>query len=102
MTTRILIIMQFVKIKGSAIELLDVMLEKTDEKTKDLVRDVAKNLDIEALHQTLVEFYKLKDDQRAKDKECDDDAETALFRTYHSLVQLEDYGVPKEKIGEGT
>ena len=91
--------MQSVNIKGSAIELLDVMLEKTDEKSEELVRDIVNHLNIGALHQTLVEFYELKNDQRVKDKGYDDEAETGLFRTYHALVHLTDYGVSKEKIG---
>lgn len=94
--------MQSVNIKGSAIELLDVMLEKTDEKSEDLVRDIANNLDIEALHHTLVEFYELKNDQEVKDNGYDDEAEAGLFRTYHALVHLTDYEVSKEKIGESS
>jgi hypothetical protein len=87
--------------KGSSIELLDVMLEETSEKSKDLVRDIADNLDIEALHLTLAEFYELKNDPTVKDKGYDDEAEAGLFRTYHALVHLKDYGVLEEKIGGG-
>lgn len=86
--------------KGSAIELLDVMLEKTSEKSTHLVQDIANNLDIEALHLTLVEFYELMNDRTVKDEGYDDEAEAGLFRTYHALVHLTDYnGVLKEKIG---
>ena len=88
-----------VHLKGSAIELLDVMLEKTSEKPTDLVKRIAINLDIEALHLTLVEFYELMNDHIVKDEEYDDEAEAGLFRTYHALVHLTDYEVPKEKIG---
>ena len=91
--------MQSVNIKGSAIELLDVMLEETDKKSGDLVRDIVNHLNIEALHQTLVEFYELKNNKRVKVQKYDDEAETGLFRTYHALVRLEDYGISKEKIG---
>ena len=88
-----------VNLKGSAIELLDVMLEKTSEKSTGLVQDIANNLDIEALHLTLVEFYELMNDRTVKDKGYDDEAEAGLFRTYHALVHLTDYEVTKEKIG---
>ena len=71
------------------------MLEKTSEKSTDLVQDIANNLDIEALHLTLVEFYELMNDRTVKDK-----AEASLFRTYHALVHLTSYNrVLKEKIG---
>jgi hypothetical protein len=93
--------MKPVHIKGSAIELLDVMLEETSKKSKELVRDIANNLDFEALHLTLAEFYELKNDPKVKKEGFDDEAEAGLFRTYHALVHLKDYGVPKEKIGGG-
>ena len=85
--------------KGSAIELLDVMLEKTSEKSTGLIKDIANNLDIEALHLTLMEFYELMNDRTVKVKGYNDEAEAGLFRTYHALVHLMDYEVPKEKIG---
>ena len=94
-----LLCVKSVNLKGSAIELLDVMLEKTSEKSTDLVQDIANNLDIEALHLTLVEFYELMNDRTVKDEGYDDEAEAGLFRTYHALVHLKDYEVPKEKIG---
>ena len=93
--------LQSVHLKGSAIELLDVMLEETDENSKYLVRDIANSLDIEALHHTLVEFFELKNDQKVKKWGYDDEAEKGLFRTYHSLLHITDYGIPAEKIGEG-
>ena len=92
---------QSVNVKGSAIELLDVMLEQTDEKSKDLVRDIVNGLDIHALHQTLKEFYELMNDRKVKDLGYDDEAKKGLFRTYHSLVQMTDYGFPPEKVGKG-
>ena len=91
---------QSVNLKGSAVELLEAMLEETNEKTKDLVREIVNAVQIEALHDTLVEFYELMNDQAVKDAGFDDEAETGLFRTYHVLVHLTDYGVPQEKIGE--
>ena len=92
--------LQSVHLKGSAIELLDVMLEETDENSKHLVRDIAKSLDIEALHHTLVEFYELMNDQNVKKWGYDDEAEKGLFRTYHALIHITDYGISAEKIGK--
>ena len=77
-----------------------MMLEKTDERSKYLVRDIVNGLDIEALHYTLKEFYELMNDPKVKEKGYDDEAETGLFHTYHALVHITDYGVSPEKIGK--
>ena len=94
---------QSVDMKASAVELLEVMLEKTSEKTSELVKEIAGALDIPALHDTLADFYELKDNQEVKRKGFDDEAERGLFRTYHVLVHLRDYNIPstiKEQIGK--
>ena len=86
--------------KASAVELLEVMLEKTNESTSELVKEIAGALDIPALHDTLADFYELKE---VKDKGFGDEAERGLFRTYHVLVHLMDYKIPssvKEQIGK--
>lgn len=87
-------------LKGSAVELLEAMLEETDARSKELVADIVNNLQIEALHDSLVEFYNLMNDPEVKRQRLDDDAEAGLFRTYHILVHLADYGVPLEYIGK--
>ena len=95
-----LLFLQSVHLKGSAIELLDVMLEETDERSKDLVPDIVNGLDIEALHHTLREFYELMNDQTVKEEGYDDEAEKGLFQTYHALVHMTDYGISPKRIGE--
>ena len=87
-------------LKGSAVELLEAMLEETSEKTKDLVGEIVNSLHIENLHETMADFYSLMNDEDVKRQSFDDEAETGMFRTYHVLVHLTDYGVPPEKIGE--
>ena len=89
-------------IKCSAVELLDVMLERTDEKSDDLIHYIANSLDMHRLHNTLSEFYELMNDQRVKEKGYNDEAETGLFRTYHALVQLKNYRVQSNKIGKDS
>ena len=86
--------------KGSCIELLEAMLEETNACSKELAGEIQNALQIEALHDTMVELYELMNDPRVKAEGFDDEAETALFRTYHVLVHLTDYGVPMEKVGE--
>ena len=76
------------------------MLEETNKKTRSLVRDMVNGLQIEALHDTLSELYELMNHPTVKKEGYDDEAETGLFRTYHVLVHLTDYGIPKERVGE--
>ena len=94
---------QSVDMKASAVELLEVMLEETNEKSLELVKEIAGALDIPALHDTLADFYELKNDRRVKRSKFDDEAERGLFRTYHVLVHLRDYKIPstiKTQIGK--
>ena len=75
-------------------------MEKTNENTSELVKEIAGALDIPALHDTLADFYELKE---VKGKGFGDEAERGLFRTYHVLVHLMDYKIPssvKEQIGK--
>lgn len=76
------------------------MLEETNVKTKDLVGEIINSVDIPALHETMADFYSLMNDDGVKKAGFDDEAETGMFRTYHLLVHLTDYGVSSEKIGK--
>ena len=76
------------------------MLEETDRKTKELAQEIAGSLDVGALHDTLCDFRALMQDRRVKDAHYDDNAEGAMFRTYHCLVYLTHYEVPAETVGE--
>ncbi len=81
-------------------ELLEVMLEETNEKTKELVMEVHGGLEIPALHDTLADFYELMNDREVKRAGFDDEAERGLFRTYHVLAHFSDYpGVPTKELG---
>ena len=53
---------QVLELKQSAVELLQVMCEETHPETETLVKNIFKNIDVEALHSTLVYFYKLSQD----------------------------------------
>ena len=92
--------LQTVNLKGSAVELLEAMLEKTNEKSAELVNEIVNGLQFEVLHDNLMEFYELMNNPTVKDMGFDDEAEAGMFRTYHILVHLTDYGVPMEKVGE--
>ena len=80
-------------------ELLEAMLEETDSKTRKLVREIAGGLDYPALHDTLADFYELMNSGDVKKAGFDDEAERGLFRTFHALEHLKDYGVDPGKLG---
>ena len=80
-------------LKGSAVELLEAMLEETNLKTKRLALQVAGGLDVGAVQGSMIDFDHLVEDDELKKEEYDDNAERALYRSYHILKRLEDYGV---------
>lgn len=53
-------------LKGSAVELVEAMLEETSEKTKELVSEIVGVLDIDALHDTLLDFFELMNDDEVR------------------------------------
>lgn len=84
-------------LKASAVELLEAMLEETSTKTNSLALLMMGALDISAVHGCLVDFDKLfQDDKELKKEECDDNAERALYRSYHILMRLNDFGVSND------
>ena len=91
-------------LKGSAVELLEVILEETSSKTKGLALQVAGGLDISAVQGCLIDFHHLAyHDDELKKEQCDDNAERALYRSYHILKRLEDFGVENlSKINNDT
>ena len=92
---------QVIKLKGSAVELLEAMLEETSDKTKELAKGIFSTLDKEAALRTLVFFYHCKHDRRVKRAGRNEEAEHGLFRTYHILVHLADYpGISLEQLGQ--
>lgn len=93
---------QALNLKSSAIELLRSMLEETSLSTKELATQLSRGLDVEALHGTLVDFYQLRSDRDLIKDEYDDNAERALFNTYHVLIQLNYYGIPMKTLGQYT
>ena len=87
-------------IKSSAVELLEAMLEETSPKTKSLALQIAGALDIGAVQSSLVDFDHLSQDKELKKEQYEDNAERALYRTYHILVHLNDHGVPIKKLSK--
>ena len=88
------------ELKGTAVDLMEVMLEEIDVQSKKFSHQLAGGLDVHALRWSMVDFFKLKNDKDLINLKYDDDAYRALFRTYKILLHLVDNGVTSlEKIG---
>ena len=85
--------LQSVNLKGSAVELIEAMLEETSSSTRHLAKEIAGSLDLAAVYDTVGDFYELMNDEEVKRAGFDDEAERGLFRAYHIIKHLgEDYG----------
>lgn len=84
--------LQLVDLKGSAVELIEAMLEETNHRSCHLAKEIAGSLDLAAIYDTIDDFYELMNNALVKAARYDDNAERGLFRAYHIIVQLKDYG----------
>ena len=84
--------LQSVNLKGSAVELIEAMLEETNSHTRHLAKEIAGSLDLAAIYDTIADFYELMNEPLVKAEDYDDDAERGLFRAYHIILHLKDYG----------
>ena len=81
------------KLKVSAIDLLDVMMEDISVKSKKLTQQIAEGLDITGLHWSMVDLFTLKDDKALILRKFEDNASRALFKAYKILMHLADTGI---------
>lgn len=62
--------LKVLKLKSTAIKILEIMCEETSPLTKDLVKNVFKAVDINTLHTSLAYFYKLSQDEEMVNQCC--------------------------------
>ena len=86
-------------VKGSAVEMLECMLEQTSHQTSVVVDGVLSSLDRSALLKTMVYFHEMLSNPLVKTVQMDDDAGRGMFRAYHTHVILEDNSNEEEKRG---
>ena len=80
------------KLKAKTFELLEVILEETDEASKELARDVKNDFDTKSAIKSMMQLWESQ--QRLtheKDREDKEALEKGLFHGYHALRRLEDY-----------
>ena len=75
-------------VKGSAVELLESMLEETSTQTGVVIKGVLDSLDRSALLKTMEYFNEMQSHPLVKTVQMDDDARRGMFRAYHTHVIL--------------
>ena len=91
---------QALKLKSAVVELLEAMLEKYSSESERFTKQIAEGLSSHALHDTMEEFYKLKDDKKLKAKGVNENARRALFKTVAVIHHLTQSGEYEYKFGE--
>ena len=87
---------------GSAVELLDVMLEETSPESDAIKQGLKEAINVDNLLQALAYFHKMSRNKQVMEKKMDDDAKRGMFRSYHVLVALADseFKIGKKTIGK--
>ena len=80
---------QVMRVKAKVFELLEVILEETNEVSQKLAMDVVKNFDIRNATESMKQLWETR--QCQEDKEVKEALEKGLFHGYHVLRRLEDY-----------
>ena len=91
--------LQLLQVMGSAVELLEVMLEETSPASAAIKKGLQEAVDVECLLHSMVYFHKMSCNELVRKEEMDDDATRGKFRSYHALVALSD---SDSKIGSKT
>ena len=86
--------MQVITVKAKIFELLEVILEETNEGSRKLAMDVVKKFDTQSATDSMMQLWEEK--QRVQpadegDREVMKALEKGLFHGYHILRRLEDY-----------
>ena len=90
---------EILTVKGSAVEMLECMLEYTSHQTSVVIDGVLGSLDRPGLLKTMVYFNEMQSHPLVKTVQMDDDAERGMFRAYHTHVILEDNSDEEESRG---
>jgi len=80
-------------LKVAAVELLEVLAEKTNVQKEVILHQINEGLDIKALHGSMITFNTLRADRTIAQMELEDNAERALFSAYNVCMYIADSGI---------
>lgn len=87
-------------LKVAAVDLLEVMAEKTSYAKDDITHQIYEGLDIKALHWSMVDFFSLRHDHDIVRMQLEDNAERALFSAYNVCMYIADTNIcSRERFG---
>lgn len=89
---------EMLAVKGSAVEILESMLEETSMKTDLVIRGVLGTLDRAALLNTMTYFHEMQSVPMVKLVKMDDDARRGMFRAYHIHVILNESSIDDDQV----
>ena len=81
--------MDIMRLKASAVELFEVLLEETSEHSQELAKGMFEDLDVSCMVSFMDEQWKLQ--QRIDEYQKKMEAYNALYRAFHVLCKMADY-----------
>lgn len=81
--------MEVMRLKASAVELFEVLLEETSEHSKELVEGMSQDLDVVSMVSFMDHLWKLKHQLKVNHERKE--ASKALYRAFHVVCKMADY-----------
>ena len=80
------------RMKASAVELLEVLLEETDELSSKLAQGISQDVDVNQITEFMHQLWKLQQmwDKR-QEHHLQDEARKAMYRAFHVVCKMADY-----------
>ena len=80
------------RMKASAVELLEVLLEETNELSSELARRISQDVDTDQIKRFMHQLWQLQDkwDEKMEDH-LRDEARKAMYRAFHVMCKMADY-----------
>ena len=80
---------EFMRVKASAVELFEVLLEETSEHSQELANEMSQDLDVRSMVTFMDQQWKIQ--QQLKEHHMKMEAYKALYRAFHVLCKMADY-----------
>ena len=81
--------MDIMRLKASAVELFEVLLEETSEHSQELAKGMFEDVDVSCMVSFMDEQWKLQ--QQIDEHQAKMEAYNALYRAFHVLCKMADY-----------